>query len=225
MSYATPGQLISGEDWLAIPLEDWQAMAMLQQMAQDQSLWEAVVAGETLLTLRYDPAKVTAREAHSSAISLLHSAKKSVSSGEYEASQQHHLLPLVVNAETAPEWEMVAEQLGMSASQLPQWLEQRVYRVSLTGFQPGFAYLQDISAGNLPEIPRLASPRIAVHAGSLGFRGAKACLYAHKGPGGWPIIGRSNTPLFRPDNRKAPALLSIGDTVSFEILDSEHNHV
>ncbi|MEM1131393.1 MAG: carboxyltransferase domain-containing protein [Pseudomonadota bacterium] len=216
--------LISGEDWLAMPVEDWRTMAMVQHMALEESLWEAVVAGETMLTLRYDPAKVTARQAHSSAISLLQNAQKNRSSDEYQTSQ-HHLLPLVIDAETAPECEMVAAQLNISTSQLPQWLSQRVYHVSLTGFQPGFAYLQDIREDSLPEIPRLASPRTAVAAGSLGFRGAKACLYAHKGPGGWPIIGRTNTLLFRPDNRKAPALLAIGDTVSFEISGSEHGHV
>jgi len=65
------------------------------------------------------------------------------------------------------------------------------YRVYMLGFSPGFPYL-----GLVPDaiaMPRLATPRAKVRAGSVGIAGSQTGVYPFDTPGGWRIIGR--TPL------------------------------
>ena len=69
----------------------------------------------------------------------------------------------------------------------------------MLGFTPGFAYLSGLSPMLLAE--RLAKPRVRVPAGSIGLITGQVGLYALEGPGGWPIIGRLQVPLF---DRAAP---------------------
>ena len=84
----------------------------------------------------------------------------------------------------------------------------------MMGFQPGFAYLEDVDGADLPILPRLDSPRQSVPAGSIGFLGQRACIYALDGPGGWPIVGRVQEPLFRRDAVN-PFQLSPGESLRF----------
>jgi len=85
-------------------------------------------------------------------------------------------------------------------------------RVAFCGFAPGWAYL----AGLPPElaVPRLATPRPRVPAGSVALADAYAGIYPTASPGGWRLIGRTDVTLFDPD-RDPPALLSPGARVRF----------
>ncbi|MDO5639259.1 MAG: 5-oxoprolinase subunit PxpB [Neisseria sp.] len=87
-----------------------------------------------------------------------------------------------------------------------------LYTVFMMGFQPGFPYL-----GGLPEnlhTPRRAVPRTHVPAGSVGIGGSQTGVYPFASPGGWQIIGRTDTPLFQTASYP-PTLLLAGDTVRF----------
>jgi inhibitor of KinA len=88
----------------------------------------------------------------------------------------------------------------------------RNYPVYMMGFTPGFPYL----GGMDPRIaaPRLQSPRTHVPAGSVGIAGEQTGIYPMESPGGWQIIGRTETKLFDPDTEK-PFLLAPGDVVRF----------
>ena len=80
------------------------------------------------------------------------------------------------------------------------------------GFAPGFAYL-----GELPErlrVPRLATPRVRVPAGSVAIASAMSAVYPHASPGGWRILGRTDTALWDPA-ATPPARLRPGDKVRF----------
>jgi KipI family sensor histidine kinase inhibitor len=80
------------------------------------------------------------------------------------------------------------------------------------GFAPGFAYL-----AGLPEeyaVPRLASPRTRVPAGSVGLAGSWCGVYPSESPGGWRLLGRTDVTLWDPA-RSEPALLSPGTRVRF----------
>jgi KipI family sensor histidine kinase inhibitor len=92
------------------------------------------------------------------------------------------------------------------------------YLVYFLGFVPGFAYL-----GELPEelvTPRLASPRRTVPAGSVGIAGNQTGVYPFATPGGWRLLGRTPTKMFRVD-RDGLSLLSIGDRVRFTPISAE----
>ncbi|MDU8925299.1 5-oxoprolinase subunit PxpB [Pasteurellaceae bacterium LIM206] len=87
-----------------------------------------------------------------------------------------------------------------------------VYTVYMLGFQPGFPYL-----GGLPEslhTPRHATPRTLVPAGSVGIGGAQTGIYPFGSPGGWRLIGHTETKLF-DKSRFPPTLLKAGDQVKF----------
>ena len=86
------------------------------------------------------------------------------------------------------------------------------FRVAFTGFAPGFGYL----AGLPPErhVPRRASPRTRVPAGSVALAGEWSGVYPRESPGGWQLVGRTDAVLFDPD-RTPPALLAPGTRVRF----------
>jgi len=80
------------------------------------------------------------------------------------------------------------------------------------GFAPGFAYL----TGGDPrlEVPRRDSPRTAVPAGSVALAGTFSAVYPRESPGGWQLIGHTNTVLW-DTLRAEPALIRPGHRVQF----------
>jgi inhibitor of KinA len=88
----------------------------------------------------------------------------------------------------------------------------RVYRVYMIGFLPGFAYMGKVD--KRIATPRKINPRALVHSGSVGIAGEHTGIYPFDSPGGWNIIGQ--TPLLMFDEkRKDPVLLNAGDKVKF----------
>jgi inhibitor of KinA len=88
----------------------------------------------------------------------------------------------------------------------------REYLVYCVGFAPGFTY-----CGALSEeiaVPRLASPRLRVPAGSIGIAGRQTGIYAVESPGGWSLIGRTALRLFDP-MADPPARFKPGDRLRF----------
>jgi inhibitor of KinA len=88
----------------------------------------------------------------------------------------------------------------------------REYFVYCVGFAPGFTY-----CGALPDeiaVPRLASPRLRVPAGSIGIAGRQTGIYAVESPGGWNLIGRTTLRLFDP-TADPPARFKPGDRLRF----------
>jgi KipI family sensor histidine kinase inhibitor len=86
------------------------------------------------------------------------------------------------------------------------------FTVAFSGFAPGFGYLT-----GLPEdlhVPRRATPRTRVPAGSVGLAGPFAGAYPRSSPGGWQLVGHTDAVLFDVD-RPDPALLRPGARVRF----------
>ncbi|AUG81367.1 allophanate hydrolase [Kitasatospora sp. MMS16-BH015] len=86
------------------------------------------------------------------------------------------------------------------------------YRVAFCGFAPGFAYLTGLPEGR--HLPRRATPRPAVPAGSVAVAGPYTGVYPRPSPGGWQLLGRTATPLW-DETRQPPALLAPGTRVRF----------
>ncbi|MEE9433511.1 MAG: carboxyltransferase domain-containing protein [Sphingorhabdus sp.] len=208
----TGKSLFYSEDIIAAPCP---ANADIQRIAARMIAsghWEEVVPGMADITVKFDPDLLAPDEACQHFEQILGAGEKDCA----VAPQPPITLSARCDDEYAPDAAMVCNALGIAADKLHDWLSHRTYRVAMMGFQPGFAYLEDIGGGILPVIPRLASPRQRIAAGSIGILGNRACIYALDGPGGWPIIGRITERLFNKSEEDNPFLLSPGQEIRFE---------
>jgi KipI family sensor histidine kinase inhibitor len=111
-----------------------------------------------------------------------------------------------------PDLQDVATHLGLTPDQVVERHTNQLWTVEFAGFAPGFGYLSG-SEGGL-EVPRRASPRTRIPAGSVGLAGPYSGIYPRASPGGWQLIGRSDAPLWDAE-RDPPALLTPGRQVRF----------
>lgn len=90
------------------------------------------------------------------------------------------------------------------------------YRVYVVGFVPGFPYM----AGVDPRlaVPRRATPRTRVPAGSVAIAAGQTGIYPIETPGGWHLIGRTRVKPY-DESRAQPFLFKPGDRVRFHSLD------
>ncbi|MFF8377811.1 allophanate hydrolase subunit 1 [Streptomyces sp. NPDC015661] len=86
------------------------------------------------------------------------------------------------------------------------------FRVAFCGFAPGFGYLTGL--GGRYEVPRRATPRTAVPAGSVALAGPYTGVYPRSSPGGWQLIGTTDAVLWDAE-REPAALLTPGTRVRF----------
>jgi len=111
-----------------------------------------------------------------------------------------------------PDLPEVALKTNLTPARVVEQHAGREYLVYCIGFAPGFTY-----CGALPEgiaVPRLASPRLRVPAGSIGIAGRQTGIYAVESPGGWNLIGRTALRLFDPAS-DPPARFKPGDRLRF----------
>lgn len=86
------------------------------------------------------------------------------------------------------------------------------FTVAFCGFAPGFGYLTGVPSRFA--VPRRPSPRTRVPAGSVALADGFTGVYPRDSPGGWQLIGRTDTVVFDLD-RDPPALLTPGTRVRF----------
>jgi len=111
-----------------------------------------------------------------------------------------------------PDMGRVCAAHGLSVAQVVAAHTEAEYVVESIGFLPGFGYLAGLPTSLA--MPRLDAPRPRVRAGSVGIGGSRTGVYPFASPGGWNLIGRTNT-VFFDVARPRPALLEIGDRVRF----------
>ncbi|MEU7586485.1 allophanate hydrolase subunit 1 [Micromonospora sp. NPDC049230] len=93
-----------------------------------------------------------------------------------------------------PDLPAVAEHWGVTVSAVLRRLTGTRFRVAFCGFAPGFPYLTGLPAELA--LPRLATPRARVPAGSVALAGPYAGIYPSASPGGWLLVGRTDLVLF-----------------------------
>jgi KipI family sensor histidine kinase inhibitor len=111
-----------------------------------------------------------------------------------------------------PDLADVARLWDISESELVDLHAGIRHEVAFIGFAPGFAYLTGIPASR--PVPRRATPRPNVPAGSVAMAGLFTGIYPRQSPGGWALIGRTELCLWSID-RDPPATLLPGDRVRF----------
>lgn len=134
-----------------------------------------------------------------------------------------HEIPVLYGGEWGPDLEEIATFAGLQPAEAIALHASIYYRVYMLGFSPGFPYL-----GLVPErlaIPRRATPRTKVPAGSVGIADRQTGIYPTATPGGWQLIGRTPVAMYRK-TRSNPCLLKPGDSVRFKpIAQDEFDHL
>ncbi|MFE9139299.1 allophanate hydrolase subunit 1 [Streptomyces sp. NPDC007355] len=111
-----------------------------------------------------------------------------------------------------PDLAEVAARWGVSVEAAVRIHTAAEFRVAFCGFAPGFGYLTGL--GERYEVPRRATPRTAVPAGSVALAGPYTGVYPRSSPGGWQLIGTTDAVLW-DTGREPAALLAPGTRVRF----------
>lgn len=147
---------------------------------------------------------------------LVHAAlAQDFSAAETEARTVE--VPVCYGGEHGPDLHEVAAACGLTAQQVIERHAGSAHLVYMLGFAPGFAYLGGLDAAL--SVPRRATPRTRVPAGSVAIAREQSAVYPIETPGGWNLIGRTPLVLFDA-HRDPPCLLRPGDRVRFVPIDA-----
>ena len=181
--------------------KDLQDQEKFQSQESLQAIVEIIPAARTLL-IKFDPslADENTLETEIAGLKLEKGQQKSGKLVE---------IPVVYDGEDLDD---VAALLKIDREEVIRRHVESHYQVAFCGFAPGFAYL----TGGDPifNVPRRASPRKSIPAGSVALAGKFGGVYPQPSPGGWQLIGRTNVKMFDLD-RDPPSLLKPGDRVHF----------
>ena len=121
-------------------------------------------------------------------------------------------VPVCYDPEFALDIVEVAGRSGIEPEDIAARHSRSDHRVLMVGFAPGLPYLGGLDP--TLALPRRATPRTRVPAGSVAIANLQTTVYPFETPGGWSVIGRTPLVLFDPA-REAPSLFSPGDRVRF----------
>lgn len=124
-------------------------------------------------------------------------------------------VPVCYEPEFAPDIEEVAQKTKLSVMQVQELHAAGEYRVLMMGFAPGHAYMGGLNARL--SVPRRATPRAVVAAGSIAIANEQTVVYPYAIPGGWNVIGRTPLAVF-DTGRQEPSLFASGDRVRFRAI-------
>jgi len=201
----------AGDDLLSVSVADPKTAQRLAADLRKNGDWIEAVAGINSVVVQFDIANTSRVD-----------AKKRLSNAAAHISAPTEEQPVIIEipvlygGEHGPDFDYVCEELGLTGPEFVE-LHSGEYTVDMLGYIPGFAYI-----GGLDDrlfIDRLQHPRQHVSAGSVGIAGGRTGLYSLSGPGGWPLIGRTDRKLFDATSDE-PFTLFAGAVVKFRAVDS-----
>lgn len=165
-----------------------------------------IVPAYLALTVFYDPLHASYEEISGA---LLDACERARNWSAPTARSREHRIPVRYDG---LDLDSVASAARLSVEEVIKRHSARAYTVDLLGFVPGFAYLSELDSAL--QLPRRPEPRSRVPAGSVAIAAAQTAVYPLDTPGGWHLIGSTETMMFDPA-RNPPALLAAGDIVRF----------
>jgi inhibitor of KinA len=166
-----------------------------------------VVVGYCTLTLYFDPLAVDAGWLEEEARQAF------LDTGATETPEGPLMdVPVCYGGDLGPDLADVAAAAGMTEPDVIAVHSGMIYRVYMLGFTPGFAYMASVDPRLA--LPRRATPRPRVPAGSVAIAAGQTAIYPAENPGGWHLIGRTRVMPFDPA-RPEPFLFQPGDRVRF----------
>lgn len=175
----------------------------------------------TTITIFYNVMEVLAKSAGANVFDfVLDEIEQMVSQFPEGSETQSNIIeiPVCYGGEFGPDLEIVARQNNLSKQEVIDIHVSGDYTVHMIGFAPGFPFVGGMS--DKIATPRKASPRLQIPSGSVGIAGGQTGVYPIETPGGWQLIGRTPTKLFRPD-KEIPILLKAGDSIRFFPISEE----
>lgn len=195
------------EDVLTFAVADAQQAQSLAAVLRASGKWREVVAGLDSIAVQFDRQEWTAEAAKQ----LL--SKQTIDAPDTPLKAGHVIeVPIHYGGQNGPDLVSVCEQLEIDEAAFVARHSDAIYYADMIGFMPGFAYLSGLHA--TLNVPRRASPRPRVRAGSVGISGQYCGLYALPGPGGWQLIGRTDMTLFDKDDVD-PFIVNPGAKIRF----------
>jgi inhibitor of KinA len=135
-----------------------------------------------------------------------------------EAAAAPLRIPVCYGGDLGPDLSAVARFGNISEDEAIRIHAGGTYRVFMLGFVPGFAYMGIVD--ERIAVPRHATPRVRVPAGTVGIAGVQTGIYPAETPGGWQLIGRTPVKPFDAA-RPQPFLMKAGDAVQFYGIDRD----
>ena len=205
---------LCGDDTLSVAIDDSIGRHHVAEHLHSTGAWLECVVGMQSVVVRFDSATMSVDTAQQQLREQLRTVP------QYHTDRESKLIEIAVcyGQEYGPDLESVCQMLGLTVDELIELHTSVEYRIDMLGFTPGFAYVGGLSAEL--NVPRLAEPRQRVEAGSIGITDGLTGLYALRGPGGWPLVGRTPMPLFDASSDQ-PFLLQAGMRVRFAAIDEK----
>src|SRR5262245_28444789 len=169
----------------------------------------AVVPAYAALAVHFDPAIADA-SALADLLRRLAAAELQQPAPDVGTSGKCHVIPVRYDG---PDLDTVAQRLQLPPAEVIRRHAERTYQVLFLGFVPGFGYLGPLDP--TLALPRRPEPRQRIPAGTVAIAAEQTAIYPIETPGGWHLIGRTDTVLFDP-SRSVPNRLAAGDRVRFE---------
>jgi inhibitor of KinA len=174
-----------------------------------------VVPSFTTVTVHYRPERL--RDGHSSESPYQRLCRIIEGILDHDIARTHAStraveMPVCYGGEFGPDLDEVAAHCRLTPQRVVELHAASPHQVYVLGFAPGFPFLGGLD----PRLamPRRATPRAKVPAGSVAIAREQSAIYSMETPGGWSIIGRTPLRLFAPD-ADPPCLLQPGDRVRF----------
>ncbi len=173
-----------------------------------------IIPAYNSITIVYDPLLFTGYYSNAASIIQQCFTKAIQQTDDTSEDKPNNIIriPVCYHPSLAPDLESLCNQHQINIDTLITLHTQKIYRVYMNGFLPGFAYMGTVD--DRIATARHSSPRKKVASGSVGIAGHQTGIYPFESPGGWQLIGRTSVPLFNPQSDN-PCLLKPGDEVQF----------
>jgi KipI family sensor histidine kinase inhibitor len=196
--------LPAGDDAVLVELPDLETVHALHRAVLDAGFARDAVPGWcTLLVISDRP--------QAGLIDLLRAALAKAADDTTAPDAPVVRVPVVYDGS---DLDSVALACALTREQVVELHSSARYTVAFLGFSRGFPYLSGLPP-QLQRLPRRATPRVCVPAGSVAIALDSCGIYPQDSPGGWHLLGRTSLRLF-DERRTPPSLLLPGHQVQFE---------
>ncbi len=121
-------------------------------------------------------------------------------------------IPVCYNQQLGKDLNTLSRSKSISIEEVIDLHTSPTYRIHFFGFLPGFMYLNGLDPAL--HFPRKGIPDRKIASGSVAIGGAQTGIYPNESPGGWHVIGKTQT-IFFDQNENLPVFAKPGEQIKF----------